>query len=187
MAAPLHHAKARRKAGVFAPTPYGVARPWGKLDRERRRAEGALRRAGHVYGTVVQIVLTSGICSCYVLIIAGWRRADERRRTAVPPRKKGNRRIGSIQAGVADAAGTKGWRPSVDIGSKRVRPGSGRYFSCSPRASCLDPTLGSLLSRGRDQCPSDPPISKTAAERRRLKKARKSLGSSVKNRASPSA
>jgi hypothetical protein len=27
--------------------------------------------------------------------------------------EKGNRRIGSKQTGVADAAGTKGWRPSV--------------------------------------------------------------------------
>jgi hypothetical protein len=30
------------------------------------------------------------------------------------PLEKGNRRIGSKQAGVADTAGTKGWRPSVE-------------------------------------------------------------------------
>ena len=82
-----------------------------------RRSKAAFRRESSApyaqAGCRVGIVLTGILCSCYVLTIAGWRRADERRRTAVPPRKKGNRRIGSKQAGVADAAGTKGWRPSV--------------------------------------------------------------------------
>ena len=35
--------------------------------------------------------------------------ADE---LAAPPRKRGTEGIGSKQIGVADAAGTKGWRPS---------------------------------------------------------------------------
>jgi hypothetical protein len=49
----------------------------------------ALRAGEDVCGIVLRIDLTGGLCSCYVLIIAEWRRADERRRMAVTPRKRG--------------------------------------------------------------------------------------------------
>jgi hypothetical protein len=71
------------------------------------------------YGVVLchnrRILLTGDLCSCYVPCIASLdggapMSADE---TTVPPRKRGTEGIGSKQAGVADAAGTKGWRPSV--------------------------------------------------------------------------
>jgi hypothetical protein len=39
--------------------------------------------------------LTGGLRSCYVLILAGSRRADERRRNGRFRLEKGNRRIGS--------------------------------------------------------------------------------------------
>ena len=55
--------------------------------------------------------------------------------------KKGNRRD-SKQAGVANAAGTKGWRPFVEI---RLETRSGRertFFSCS-RHALLAPTPSS--------------------------------------------
>jgi hypothetical protein len=55
--------------------------------------------------------------------------------------KKGDRRIGSKQTGVADAAGTKGWRPSVEIRFEtRSGQGADVIFLQSARL-CLAPTL----------------------------------------------
>ena len=82
-----------------------------------------------------KIILTGGPYSCYVLSIAGWRRADERRRTAVAPRKKGNRRIMTVFGlGSAFERVLAATRPFVRSGSAaRRRPtqdeeGVGSYF-----------------------------------------------------------
>jgi hypothetical protein len=123
-------------------------------------------------------------CPCYVPNLAEWRRGDERRRTAVPPRKRGTEGIGSKQGGVADAAGRKGCARPLRMGSRRVRAKERTLLSCSrrayvwPRPSAHEP--------GRDDAPSDPPISKPAAERRRLKWRARNAGSSATNGASPS-
>jgi hypothetical protein len=82
--------------------------------------------------------------------------------------EKGTEGIGSKQAGVADAAGTKGWRPSVEISPKRVRARSGRFFLRSAHFALSGRVL-SLQAEDAGRVSLDPPMSRRAAEGRRLK------------------
>ena len=125
-----------------------------------------------------RIVLTGGLCSCYVLTIAGWRRADERRRTAVMPREKGEPKDRLETGWRCRRRRNEGLAPvREDIGSKRVRPEERTLFSCSRHASVWPHPR--LMSRGGTTLLRLRPLSNAAAERRRLKKARKTHRSSA--------
>ena len=71
--------------------------------------------------------------------------------------KKGNRRIGSKQAGVARCRRNEGLAPvREEIGSKRVRPIKADVIFLQSARSSL--ARLSAHEPGRDDAPSDPPI-----------------------------
>jgi hypothetical protein len=110
-------------------------RPWGKLDAARPR-----RTSMDGLG----IILTGGLCSCYVFATAGWRRADESPTNGRSALKEGNRRESSKQAGVRRRRRNEGLAPvREEIGSKRVRPNERTFFSarfCLARSSAHKPS-----------------------------------------------
>jgi hypothetical protein len=115
----------------------------------------------------------------------GSRRADERRRTAASASKKGNRRD-RLETGWRSQtpqerrAGARPLnRPETRSGKKRTFfPAVGAFRLVWPRLSAYEP-------RTRDELFRIPPMSRRAAERRRLKKGGQKRSGATKG-ASPS-